>query len=66
MAGDNELQRKFDFEAQTESLKHEAARALDIAEDLARSNDPSTDLAYEQAERLAIRAADLRVAVADA
>jgi hypothetical protein len=58
MAGDSELQRKLDFEAQTESLKREAERALDIAEDLARSNDGSADTAYERAERLAIRAAD--------
>jgi hypothetical protein len=61
MAGDSELQRKLDFEAQTESLKREAERALDIAQDLARSNDSSADPAYEQAERLAIRAADLEL-----
>lgn len=55
------MQRLLDFQPEPLESKRAAEKALAVAIDLARRNDPTADAAFAQAEALAIKAADMEI-----
>lgn len=58
MAEHHAMQGSLNFQASIQNLTSQAERALKAAQQLATASDPSAEAAFEDAERLADRAAD--------